>query len=147
MNVVFPASYTPPAPWLWCYFRIKNLVSLTTKIMAGRGSRGAIIEALLAQKRRPGEQAVIEAVESQVGKHVINIQSSRFYCLRNSLVNEIHGFLSLCHANKLSIIWDFSQEPIASHWHSIWMLSLSCLHVLLVLLSKVFGQFILMMPN
>jgi len=37
-------------------FQDNNFGVLTTQIMAGRGGRGAILEALLAQQQRPGAQ-------------------------------------------------------------------------------------------
>jgi hypothetical protein len=48
-----------------------NFSPLTTWIMAGRGGRGALLEALLAQQQRPGDKSDAGADKSQVGKQCV----------------------------------------------------------------------------
>jgi hypothetical protein len=45
-------------------------LALLSQVMAGRGGRGAILEALLAQQRRPGVEDGSQAVESLVRKYI-----------------------------------------------------------------------------
>jgi len=48
--------YTTPVLLLHCCFQDNSFGLLTTRIMAGRGGRGAKLEALLAQQQRLGAQ-------------------------------------------------------------------------------------------
>jgi hypothetical protein len=45
--------------------------------MAGRGGRGALLEALLAQQRRPGAQILNEANDDQVRMQSISVEQRR----------------------------------------------------------------------
>lgn len=62
----------------FCSFGIvseSNLSPLTTQIMAGRGGRGAILEAFLAQQKRPGDEGGVGTDKSQVGKYISNVST------------------------------------------------------------------------
>jgi hypothetical protein len=55
-------------------FQNQNFSPPATQIMAGRGGRGAILDALLAHQQRR-EKVGVQADESQVGKYINNMST------------------------------------------------------------------------
>lgn len=72
-----PVSCATPVLLLHSLFQVNISDLLAAKVMAGRGGRGAMLAALLAQQQNPGAEICSGADEGQVRKRNISMEQRR----------------------------------------------------------------------